>query len=41
MDYLMIAYGLIAIVLVAYTFSIGRRMRAIQRDRAVYESKDK
>jgi hypothetical protein len=41
MDYLIIAYGLIAIVLVAYTLSIRQRMRAIQRGREMYESKNK
>ena len=41
MDYLIIAYGLIAVVLVAYTLSIGQRMRSIQRERSLFESKDK
>jgi hypothetical protein len=41
MDYLMIAYGLIGVVLTAYALSIVQRMRVIQRDRVLFESKDK
>ena len=41
MDYLIIAYGLIAIVLVGYALSIFQRMRTIQRDCAAVESKIK
>ena len=41
MDYLMIAYGLIGVVLIGYALSIVQRMRVIQRDRVLFESKDK
>jgi|GEM_PF-2470416 hypothetical protein len=40
MEYLAIAYGLIAVVLIGYAFSIRQRMSAAQRERAVLESKN-
>ena len=39
MDYMIIAYALIAVVLIAYGLSIGQRMRKILRDLALFESK--
>lgn len=40
MEYLVIAYVLIAVVLVGYWLSIQRRARAIQRERELLEAKD-
>jgi hypothetical protein len=40
MEYLMIAYGLIAVVLIGYVLSLRQRWQAIQRERARFESKD-
>lgn len=40
MEYLAIAYGLIAVVLIGYAFSVRRRMNAVQRERALLESKN-
>lgn len=40
MEYLAIAYGLIAVVLIGYALSLRQRWQAIQRERALFESKD-
>ena len=40
MEYLAIAYSLIAVVLIGYGISLRRRAQAIQRERALLESKD-
>ncbi len=40
MEYLAIAYALIAVVLVGYVLSLRQRMEAIKRERALIESKE-
>ncbi len=40
MEYLAIAYALIAVVLVGYVLSLRQRMEAIKRERARLESKE-
>ncbi len=39
MDYMIIAYVLIAVVLVGYSLNIWQRMRTIERERARLDSK--
>lgn len=39
MEYLSIAYALIAIVLIGYAINLQRRMTAIERERASIEAK--
>jgi hypothetical protein len=41
MEYLAIAYGLIAVVLTGYTLSVWRRLMTTERERAQLESKAK
>ncbi len=41
MEYLAIAYALIAIVLVGYAINLKMRMQTIERDRARLQSKNK
>ncbi len=40
MDYLLIAYALIAVVLIGYSFSLRQRARTIERERALLQSKE-
>ncbi len=40
MEYLAVAYFLIAVVIIGYIVSLRRRWQAVQRERALYESKD-
>jgi hypothetical protein len=40
MDYLAIAYTLIAVVLISYAISVWRRRDAIRRERILLESKN-
>ncbi len=40
MDYLAIAYSLIAVVLAGYTISLWRRMQASRRERERLETKN-
>lgn len=40
MDYVIIAYGLIALVLVGYTVHLRWRMSQIERERALLEKRD-
>lgn len=40
MEYLAIAYALIAIVLVGYSVNLWRRSQAIRRERELLESKN-
>ncbi len=40
MEYLTIAYGLIAVVLIAYSIHLWQRMQAVKRERARIESKE-
>ena len=41
MEYVAIAYVLIFLVIIGYIFNVRQRTRAVKRERAVYESKDK
>lgn len=38
MEYLAIAYGLIAVVLIGYAISLRRRAQAVERERARLET---
>lgn len=40
MEYLVIAYTLIAVVLIGYAVNLRSRMQAVERERARLESKD-
>lgn len=40
MDYLAIAYGLIAVVLIGYVVSVWRRSQAVHRERDLLETKN-
>jgi len=40
MEYLAIAYGLIAVVLIGYVVSVRRRSQAVQRERELLETKN-
>lgn len=40
MEYLTIAYGLIAVVVIAYSLSLRQRMQAVKRERTLIESKE-
>ena len=41
MEYMAIAYTLIAIVLIGYTVVLWKRMQAVESERARLEAKDK
>ncbi len=40
MEYLAIAYALIAVVVIGYVLSLHQRMKAVERERALIESKE-
>ncbi len=40
MEYLAIAYALIAVVVIGYTLSLRQRMKTVERERARIESKE-
>jgi CcmD family protein len=40
MEYLAIAYALIAVVLVGYVVNLRQRMQAVERERGLIESKN-
>ncbi len=40
MEYLVIAYALIAVVLMGYALSLRQRWQAVKRERSLYETKD-
>jgi CcmD family protein len=40
MEYLAIAYILIALVVMGYVFNLRQRMKAVERERALLQSKE-
>jgi hypothetical protein len=40
MEYLTIAYALIAVVLIGYAFNLRQRWQSVERERALVESKN-